>query len=91
MVSDKIVVFPNPFRPEQAAGHVLKFDHCPAGTEIRIFTLSGELTRKFTGVSGRQNWDGKNSGGADVVSGVYLYVIDQPDGQKLSGKIFVIR
>ncbi|NTV53232.1 MAG: DUF11 domain-containing protein, partial [Candidatus Firestonebacteria bacterium] len=86
-----IYVYPNPFRPETAFEHVLKFEHCPDGSEIRIYTVSGELARKFTGVSGRQIWDGKNNGGADVVSGVYLYVIDQPGGLKTSGKIFVIR
>jgi flagellar hook assembly protein FlgD len=89
--SDVIVVFPNPFRPDQAAGHVLKFDNCPENTQIRIFTISGELVRKYQGVSGRQTWDGKNSSGGDVVSGVYLYILDGPGNLKAIGKIFVIR
>ena len=85
------MVFPNPFRPTQAIGHTLKFDNCPAGTSISIFTISGELVRKYTGVSGRQTWDGKNNGGSDTASGVYLYVIDQSGGPTTSGKIFLVR
>jgi flagellar hook assembly protein FlgD len=91
VLSDTIYVFPNPFKPGTAAGHELKFDNCPANSEIRIYTISGELIRKYTGVSGRQTWDGKNMNASDAVSGVYLYVVVKPDGQKVIGKVFVVR
>lgn len=91
MTTGEIYVFPNPFRPGKAAGHTLKFDQCPANSEIRIYTVTGELVRRYTGVSGRQTWDGANAQGSDVATGVYLYVVVKPDGQKVIGKVFVIR
>ncbi len=87
----KIYVYPNPFKPDTASGHVLKFDNCPEGTEIRIYTVTGELVRKYADVSGKQTWDGKNTQGSDVASGVYMYVVVQSDGSKTLGKVFVVR
>jgi flagellar hook assembly protein FlgD len=87
----KIYVYPNPFKPDTASGHVLKFDNCPEGTEIRIYTVTGELVRKYADVSGKQTWDAKNTQGSDVASGVYMYVVVQSDGTKTMGKVFVVR
>ncbi len=88
---DRILVFPNPFDPETAQGHVLKFDNLPPESEIQIFTVSGELVRKFQGVSGRQTWDGKNQNGEQVAAGVYIYLITTGDEKKITGKLFILR
>jgi hypothetical protein len=84
-------VFPNPFRPGTAVGQSLKFENIPSDSEIKIFTVSGELVRSFTQVSGRVLWDGRNSAGSDVASGVYLYIINTSTGERVTGKIFVVR
>jgi hypothetical protein len=70
---------------------VLKFDQCPDSSVIRIYTLSGELVREYADVSNRALWDGKNQQNSDVASGVYLYRLEAPDGQKYQGKIFLVR
>ncbi len=89
--SGEILVFPNPFNPAQAQGGVLKFDNLLPESEIKIFTVSGELIRRFENVCGRQTWDGKNASGEDAVSGIYLYLISPGNGDKKSGKIFLAR
>lgn len=51
------------------------FDRLEAGTEISIFTVTSRLVRKLDVTAadlGVKVWDGKNSSGADVASGVYL-------------------
>lgn len=69
----------------------MKFDNLPPNSKVRIFTLSGELVVEYLGVTGRQTWDGKNSGGAAVVPGVYLYRIVTGAGEIIMGKIFVVK
>jgi len=53
--------------------------------------VSGELVRKFQGVSGRQTWDGKNQNGEQVAAGVYIYLITTGDEKKITGKLFILR
>jgi hypothetical protein len=69
-------VFPSPFTP---ANHPqgLTIDNLTTEAEIRIFSVSGELIRKveYTAGTGRTVWDGKNSAGRTVASGVYIAVI----------------
>lgn len=55
--------------------------------KIKIFNLAGDLVREFneTGTAGSYNyvhWDGKNSDGSDVASGVYFAVVDAPGSDK---------
>lgn len=85
------MVYPNPYVPEKAVDHVLKFDGVPADTTIRIYTISGELVREFNLVQGRVLWDGTNQDGSKVVSGVYVYTIKVTGRELQSGKLFVIR
>jgi uncharacterized protein DUF11 len=86
-----IMVFPNPFNPNTAYEGVLKFDYVPAEAEVKIFTITGELIRTYTGDGLRVTWDGKNEAGEDVVSGVYLYIVDPTEGDKTIDKIFLVR
>jgi hypothetical protein len=69
----------------------LKIENCPAGTEIRLFTVSGELVRRFECTGNRIVWDGKNMQAEDVAKGVYIYLMTTPQGEKLIGKIFLVR
>jgi hypothetical protein len=84
-------VFPNPFSPSKAVGHTLKFDNLPPDSDVRIFTLSGELVVEFPNASGRTLWDAKNVQGADVASGIYIYIVTMPGRVNLTGKIFLVR
>ncbi len=62
------------------------FDHLEAGSEISIFTVTSRLVRKLhvsAADLGVKVWDGKNSSGADVASGVYLAYIKAGGNSKV--------
>jgi hypothetical protein len=77
-----VKVFPNPFNP--TAGK-LTIDNLTADAQIKIFDIAGELVSDvdYTAGDGRTTWDGKNTGGRTVASGVYLALIKNSDGKKI--------
>lgn len=93
--------FPVPFRPN--AGDTarygswadgIKFTNLPSYGMIKIYTLDGELVRSLdiasTQVLSQVTWDVKNSGGAVVASGVYIWEITAGKNRK-TGKVIVIK
>jgi len=88
--SGNIRVFPNPFNPRTAVGQVLKFENLPLDSNIRIFTLSGELIRQWDASASRVTWEGKNKQGEEVATGIYMYVITSPGKEKTIGKILLV-
>lgn len=69
----------------------ITFRNIPQTGTVRIYTLSGQLVREqaLTG-SLQWVWDGKNSAGEDVVSGVYLWIVESGRNKK-TGKLMVIK
>jgi hypothetical protein len=57
-------------------------------TVIRIYTLSGELV---TTIKDSEKWDGRNTHGQIVASGVYIYVVEFKGKVIKKGKLAVIR
>ena len=52
-----------------------------------IYNVAGDMVREIqqTSTAGRYNyfhWDGRNTAGNDVASGVYLAVVDAPGSSK---------
>ena len=100
---EDVIVVPNPYyrtaewdpAPNQRRIHFL---HLPAGSTLRIFTAAGELLRTLTqnpasapgGETGELEWDLKNEAGNTVVSGIYLYAVQPPDGRTAKKGHFVI-
>jgi hypothetical protein len=84
------VAFPNPFRP--AAGHTeMVFSRLPPSSRVRIYTLTGELVRDLSADDiGVARWDGRNSSGQEVASGVY-FVLLQGNGGRDTIKVAVQR
>ncbi len=85
------------------SGPCLKFGCVPVGATLKIYTVSlGGLVRQFlpgdpnfhlssTNLSvGTITWDGTNGDGNDVASGIYLYVIQGPNGNTF-GKFAISR
>ncbi len=69
--------FPAPFKEKAKIVYRLSKE---AEMEIKFFTVSGEVVNEFGGVDGHRGynvftWDGKNSAGREVSSGVYIYRI----------------
>ena len=90
---DGVIVYPNPFKPSKEHVRIIKFDHLTSRATIRIYDIAGELVKKIEEKDGDglADWDGKNGRGKDVASGVYIYHITNPEGQKCVGKIGIIR
>ena len=88
---------PNPYNPNKGLLTFFGSGIVPDHTTIKIYTLSGELVKELANSDSIKNtkeheivWDGKNSLGELVTSGVYLYVYESPR-EKGIGKFTLIR
>ena len=80
-------VYPNPFRP--ADGNPATFSDIPANSELLIMTVSGDLVKHWLNTDGDDIvWNGTNSNGDQVSSGVYLWFVGTSG---VSGKLIVVR
>ena len=93
----RLQVGPNPFVLNGGGSGMLNFYNLVPGSEVKILTANGQLIRilypdNFDEVrGGLAQWDGKNSEGRLVASGVYLYLLISEEGQHQAGKVLVIR
>ncbi len=98
---NKIAGGPNPFVLSAKSGF-FTLTHLQDHSTVKIFTLNGVLVRQLdtgsfysngspTLEGSRAYWDGRDSSGRFVNSGIYLYAAYTVEGQSVSGKIAVIR
>ncbi|MFH1859710.1 MAG: Ig-like domain-containing protein [bacterium] len=98
----KVIVYPNPFMPNSTSGNteiIFGGDKVPqeyrltSQATIEIFHIAGELIKVIeeTDGDGKATWDGRNDAGERVASGIYIYLITNPRGEKVMGKIGIIR
>jgi hypothetical protein len=59
-------------------------------TRVKVFTTSGEMVRILSTVEVGLGWDGRNSHGKLVGTGVYLLLAYSSNGTAHSGKVAVI-
>jgi hypothetical protein len=84
--------YPNPWRSDKHANLTIKFDGMPAASLIKIFTISGREVKQLNADStGTASWDRTNDSGDFVASGVYIYLIIDPQGDETSGKLAIIK
>ncbi len=99
-----VAVVPNPYKGSAIWDHVPSFDeqwwaklqfiNLPEGeSTIRIYTLTGDFIIELTNNDGDsfENWDLLTRHGTSVVSGVYLFVVEDEDGDTQVGKFVIIR
>lgn len=97
----QIIGGPNPFLIN-AGSELYTIKNLMHNSTVKIFTINGALIRELnsSGVyasgqlavdGSRAYWDGKDSRGVAVDSGIYLYSAYTIEGQSVSGKIAVIR
>jgi hypothetical protein len=95
----KIHTLPDPYfgrysaRVEDLNGEsVIQFVNLPDKCTIRIYTLAGDLvqTLEHEGFSGTADWNLLTSDQREVSSGVYLYHVDSPYGERL-GRMAIIK
>jgi hypothetical protein len=101
---EQVAVVPNPFKgsaewdPAVGEGRV-HFIHIPDGSTVRVFTSSGELVRELKldvnsspgGKTGELFWDLKNAHGNKIVSGIYIYQVETPQGRTRKGHFVIIK
>jgi hypothetical protein len=93
---DDVRMYPNPWIPNdnnantgtEATGII--FDNLTQNTSIKIYTISGQLVKEDSTQQSNWTWDGRNSAGNPVFSGVYLYIISNGTETK-TGKLTIIR
>ncbi len=84
----KPIAFPNPFKPSQSGTVNFAIPPSLAGASltIKIYTLDGTFVRSVNGLS----WDGKNTEGAPVASGTYVFAVTSSAGTG-RGRLAVLR
>lgn len=98
----KAVVYPNPYKPGSGGafdntsfGEGVVFDKLTAKANIKIFNIAGELVAEVneTDGDGKYVWNIKNDDGSKVASGVYIYLITNPENgaHKTKGKFAIIK
>jgi hypothetical protein len=101
---ERVAVVPNPYRgraewdPSGSEGRI-HFIHLPAGATVRIFTSNAELVRELKldstanpgGTTGELEWDLRNGKGNKVVSGIYIYQAETPEGRSRKGHFVIIK
>jgi hypothetical protein len=87
---DELKVYPNPFLYERH--NSITIEGLTDITTIRVLGVDGSLIRVIENRGGRASWDGKDSSGNEIGSGVYVIVALGPDGNERGiGKIAIIR
>jgi hypothetical protein len=95
---DEALVVPNPYvigegYASPGAEDVIQFVNIPNPCVIRIYTVRGDLVKTIDvpeGAGAVVSWNQITDYGQFVESGVYLYHIDSPFGEKL-GKLAIVR
>ncbi|MCR4439358.1 MAG: hypothetical protein QHJ34_07155 [bacterium] len=72
----------------------MSFVNVPARCEVRVYTVGGDhvVTLHHDSVGrGYCWWDLRNKEGLPVAYGLYLYVVETPEGRSHRGKFAVVR
>ncbi len=88
----KLFIYPSPF-VLKSQNNNLTIDGLIKDSEIKILSITGKLIKDFSSPGGRvAYWDGTDSNGNLVNSGIYLIVAFDKDGNNVfTGKIAVLR
>ena len=89
---NEVIVYPNPARTAVGNNQVT-FDNLTADVTIKIFRVNTGLVKeiKADNTNGKVVWDLTNDGGEKVGSAVYIYLVTNSNGQKIKGKLAIIR
>ncbi|OGS21078.1 MAG: hypothetical protein A2252_04075 [Elusimicrobia bacterium RIFOXYA2_FULL_39_19] len=85
-----VKAYPNPFKIS-GADNKISFTNLTTQVTIKIFNIAGELVKTLESTNGLAIWDVKNEIDESVASGVYVYIITNPQGEKKTGKIAIIK
>ena len=88
--SETAHAFPNPVRPDYTG--VITITGLIRDSDVKVTDINGNLLYTGTSVGGQFTWDGKNSKGKRVASGVYLVLAADAEGKEgIATKILIIK
>jgi len=95
---NKVRVVPNPFIVDAKWEQVkntkrMRFMFLPPECTISIYTVSGEkvTTLYHNDNTGDEDWNLTNDSGVEIAFGMYIYVVQTPNGEKTIGKFAIIK
>ncbi len=90
----KVPVYPNPFVPDKSGHNSITFGGINEGrltkeVTIKIFTIAGELVKTIesSNCNGQLSWTPPHN----LASGIYIYLITNPAGEQVKGKLGIIK
>ncbi len=83
---EQVIAFPNPF-VISSDNNRLFFNYLKPAT-VRLYSVAGDLVRELPI---NFSWDGRNEAGEEVSSGVYLFLVEDEEGNFGRGKILLVR
>ena len=88
--SESAHAYPNPVKPDYTG--VITVTGLIRDSDVKVTDISGNLIYSGTSVGGQFTWDGNNSKGKRVASGVYLVLAADAEGKEgIATKILVIK
>jgi hypothetical protein len=87
--------YPNPFNSRTTIKYSVKASY-PVQVRLKVFNISGQEVRDLVDKVERTGsyfitWDGCNSGGEEVASGIYIYRLTVGDGSSSERKMVFLR
>jgi hypothetical protein len=89
-----VIVYPNPYLELRNSSKRINFIHLTFDAKVRVYTLNGRLVWEMEKNDGSDRivWQGvENRAGQKMASGVYIYIITNSKGQKVMGKLGLVR
>jgi streptogramin lyase len=89
-IQQNVLVFPNPVPPGYNGSIAIR--GLTQNALVKITTLYGALVYQTRALGGQAIWDGKNTSGQKVASGVYLIICRDDSGlEKIASKITIVQ
>jgi ligand-binding sensor domain-containing protein len=87
---EKVLVFPNPVPPGYTGSIAIR--GLTNNALVKITNLYGALIYQTRALGGQAIWDGKNTNGVKVASGIYLIICRDDSGvEKIATKITIVQ
>jgi hypothetical protein len=88
--SESAHVYPNPVKPDYTG--LITVTGLIRDSDVKVTDISGNLIYSGTSLGGQFTWNGKNSKGKRVASGIYLVLAADAEGKEgIATKILVIK
>ncbi len=87
---NNVIVYPNPCITDKY-GYQLNFANLTQNSTVKIFNIAGELVKEIRVDNPIEIWNLDNDDSERIASGIYIYLITDPAGNKKVGKLAVVK